>query len=374
MPRKPESKSARRVAPAKPDVAPKGPGGRVPAIKQGKYADGLPLHEVQYLESKIILRPNGFTSRKSLENFGKLLRRPARQAGVGFEPCDFANQPLQIREVLFLDTDDFRLYNNAFILRRRVPYSEGFPIGDPEIVFKFRHPDIQKAAETDVRPQILGDYRIKFKAEALPLKDGLGGMRLLFSHNVEFGLSAIHEGDANSMDTLVNLLPVLGSLKRSPGEKIELVCGTIVEEVLQDVATPGFRQGRHGHGQRRPLAVPGRSSSSRRGVRVPDQVQAPRGAQRQGHEARRDFFPDPPGRRQGLDRPRGDEDRRRLPTERESSPGSRIKARPGARRESCKKEPDSSHRGFDDLLRSVLRARGGRSRCRFVRSVRTPKP
>ena len=219
MSKKPESKSARRVAPAKLDVAPKGRGGRVPTIKPGKYADGLPLHEIQYLESKIILRPNGFTSRKSLENFGKLLRRPARQAGVGFEPCDFANQPLQIREVLFLDTEDFRLYNNAFILRRRVPYSEGFPIGDPEIVFKFRHPEIQKAAETDVRPQILGDYRIKFKAEALPLKDGLGGMRLLYSHNVEFGLSAIHEGDANSMDTLVNLLPVLGSLKRSPGRK-----------------------------------------------------------------------------------------------------------------------------------------------------------
>jgi hypothetical protein len=243
MPKKTESKSVRRVAPAKPGVGRNRSSGRVPAIKPGKYADGLPLHEVQYLESKIILRPNGFTSRKSLVDFGKLLRRPARQAGVGFEPCDIANQPLQIREVLFLDTDDFRLYNNAFILRRRVPYSEGFPIGDPEIVFKFRHPDIQKAAETDVRPQILGDYRIKFKAEALPLKDGLGGMRLLYSHNVEFGLSAIHEGDANSMDTLVNLLPVLGSLKRSPGEKIELVCGTIVEEVLQDIAVLDFGKG-----------------------------------------------------------------------------------------------------------------------------------
>ena len=86
-------------------------------------------------------------------------------------------QPLQIREVLFLDTEDFRLYNNAFILRRRIPYEDGFPVGDPEIVFKFRHPDMQKAAETDVRPQIFGDYRIKFKAEALPLKDGLGGIR-----------------------------------------------------------------------------------------------------------------------------------------------------------------------------------------------------
>ena len=244
MAKKTATKSApRAVATAGRDEAPGSQARRLPGVKPGKYADGLPLHEVQYLESKIILRPNGFTSRKSLVDFGRLLRRPARAAGVGFEPCDIADQPLQIREVLFLDTEDFRLYNNAFILRRRVPYSEGFPIGDPEIVFKFRHPDIQKAAETDVRPQIFGDYRIKFKAEALPLKDGLGGMRLLFSHNVEFGLSAIHEGDANSMDTLVNLLPVLGSLKRTPGEKIELVCGTIVEEVLQDVAVLDFGKG-----------------------------------------------------------------------------------------------------------------------------------
>jgi len=240
MSKKTGTKSA---AEAKTDAAPKSQVGRVPGIRPGKYGDGLPLHEIQYLESKIILRPNGFTSRKSLVDFGKLLRRPAREAGVGFAPCDFADQPLQIREVLFLDTDDFRLYNNAFILRRRVPYSEGFPIGDPEIVFKFRHPDIQKAAETDVRPQIFGDYRVKFKAEALPLKDGLGGIRLLYSHNVEFGQSAVPEGDASSMDTLVKVLPVLASLKRTPGEKIELVCGTIVEEVLQDVAVLDFGKG-----------------------------------------------------------------------------------------------------------------------------------
>jgi len=64
------------------------------------------------------------------------------------------------------------------------------PIGDPEIVFKFRHPDLQIAAETDVRPHILGDHRVKFKAQAMPLKGKLGGIRLLFSHNVQFLRSA----------------------------------------------------------------------------------------------------------------------------------------------------------------------------------------
>jgi hypothetical protein len=39
------------------------------------------------------------------------------------------------------------------------------------MVFKFRHPDKQKAAQVDVRPKIAGAYRMKFKTEALPLKD-----------------------------------------------------------------------------------------------------------------------------------------------------------------------------------------------------------
>jgi hypothetical protein len=95
----------------------------------------------------------------------------------------------ELREVQFLDTADFRLYNNAFILRRRVSYEDDFPVGYPEIVFKFRHPDMQKAAELDVRPNIAGNYRIKFKAEALPLRDRVGGFRLLFSHNAQFSLS-----------------------------------------------------------------------------------------------------------------------------------------------------------------------------------------
>ena len=148
---------------------------RMPELKPGKYSDGLPLDEIKYLECKLILKPNHFTSRESLFDFGKVLRRPARENGVDFDTKGFAAEPLQIREVLFLDTADFRLYNNAFILRRRIPYRDGFPIGDPEIVFKFRHPDLQTATELDVRPNLAGHYRIKFKAEALPLKDQVGG-------------------------------------------------------------------------------------------------------------------------------------------------------------------------------------------------------
>jgi len=219
--------------------------GRVPHLKPGAYADGMPLHQVQYLCCKLILRPNRFVSRESLFEFGKVMREPAKEHGVKFSKKGFDTQSIKIREVLFLDTEDFRLYNNAFILRRRIPYKDGFPIGDPEIVFKFRHPDIQLCAETDVRPRILGDHRVKFKCQAMPLKEKLGGIRMLFSHNVQFLRSAIGMGKENvsDMDQLIDLLPALARVRKEPKEKIHLVSNTIVEEVLQDIGLLDFGDG-----------------------------------------------------------------------------------------------------------------------------------
>ena len=219
--------------------------GRVPQLKPGTYADGLPFHQVQYLCCKLILRPNKFHSRESLFDFGKVMRDPAREHGVKFTNGGFASQPVKIREVVFIDTDDFRLYNNGFILRRRIPYKDGFPVGDPEIVFKFRDPDMQNAAETDVRPHILGDHRVKFKCQAMPVKEKLGGIRLLFSHNVQFLRSAVGMGHENvrDMDSLVELLPVLDRVRKTPKEEIKLVSNTIIEEVLQDIGLLDFSQG-----------------------------------------------------------------------------------------------------------------------------------
>ena len=212
----------------------------VPDLKPGRYADGMPFHELKYLQCKLILRPNPFVSRKSLFDFAKVLRQPAAEHGVSFSTRAFTDEPLKIREVLFLDTKDFRFYKNGFILRRRIPYADGFPIGEPEVVFKFRHPDIQKAAETDVRPQIFGDHRVKFKCEALPLKDQLGGIRLLFSHNVQFPLSHVHEVNRLSMETIARVFPVLAGIGGAENENIELVSNTIVEEVLQDIGMIDF--------------------------------------------------------------------------------------------------------------------------------------
>jgi hypothetical protein len=217
--------------------------GRIPLLKQGRYPDGLPFHEMQYLCCKLVLRPNRFRSRQSLFDFARVLREPAEKYRVRFSTGTFDNSPIQIREVLFVDTPDFRLYNNGFILRRRIRYEDGFPIGDPEVVFKFRHPVLQTAAETDVRPQILGDHRVKFKCQALPLKRELGGIRMLYSHNVQFPRSSVGENDVLAMRTLTTIFPVLARIRKGPDEKITLVSDTIIEEVLQDIGELAFGEG-----------------------------------------------------------------------------------------------------------------------------------
>jgi hypothetical protein len=207
------------------------------------YADGTPFNKVQYLEAKLILKPEGFTSIRAFRDFGRIVQRTAKKLGVGFIENPRTELRPETREIVFGDTEDFRLYNNAFILRRRVSYVDGFPVGDPEIVFKFRHPDELAATALDVRPNIAGSYRIKFKAEALPLKDRPGGYRILYSHNCQFGLSQTKAGDQQSMATLSRVFPALAKLKKSDEERVTLVNGGIVEEVLLPLGTLDFGSG-----------------------------------------------------------------------------------------------------------------------------------
>ena len=215
---------------------------RVPDLKPGQYSDGHPLDEVQSLECKLILKPDRFTAARVFLEYGELVAQTAKKFAIDFINKGIVLKP-RIREVLFLDTADFRLYNHAFILRRRTRYKDGFLAGDPEVVFKFRHPDMQKAADLDVRPNIAGNYRIKFKAEVLPLKDQVGGYRMLFSHNAQFPMSQAPEGDRTSMTRLVRMFPALETLKTLETDRVELVNQTIIEEVLQDLGVLDFGKG-----------------------------------------------------------------------------------------------------------------------------------
>lgn len=213
------------------------------ATRGAAYEDGQLHDRVHYVEAKLILKPDRFTSVDSLRFFGELVRRTTKVADVGYITDSRLGERPNIREIVFGDTQDVRLYNNAFILRRRIRYVDGFASGDPEIAFKFRHPDGQRAAAVDVRPNIDGAYRIKFKAEMLPLKTRIGGYRILYSHNSVFGLSQMHNPDKTSMATLSRVFPALAELKKSDAETIGLVNKAIVEEVLLDLGELDFGKG-----------------------------------------------------------------------------------------------------------------------------------
>jgi hypothetical protein len=208
------------------------------------YADGNPQDRVQFFDAKLILKPDFFSTVRGFRMFSELVAEAAAKVkGVSYKPRDLSKQRPRIREVMFLDTADFRLYNNSFILRRRTEYQDGFPVADPEVVFKFRNPDQQKTASVDVRPKIAGPYRVKFKSEALPLKDQSGGYRLLYSHNCIFPISSVHAGDRTNLRTIAKALPALADLIGTGEGRVELVNSTLVEEVLMDLGPLDFGKG-----------------------------------------------------------------------------------------------------------------------------------
>ena len=47
--------------------------------KQDQYSDGHPLDEVQYLECKLILKPDRFTAAKVFLDYGKLVAKTAKE-------------------------------------------------------------------------------------------------------------------------------------------------------------------------------------------------------------------------------------------------------------------------------------------------------
>jgi len=66
---------------------------------------------------------------------------------------------------------------------------------------------------------------------------------MLYSHNVQFPRSHAGNDDVFSMEVLTKIFPVLEKIKNDPGERISLVNGAIIEEVLQDIGTLDFGDG-----------------------------------------------------------------------------------------------------------------------------------
>jgi len=140
------------------------------------------MDDIHYREYKVLLRPERFFDPHQFEVYWHKLCLIAPEYKVGVVTGKEAFKR-HVREVLFFDTPEHDLYRNAFILRKRTFFTDGWPEHEHELTLKYRHPDLATAAAVDVTPHLEGRADIKFKEELLPLRDQVGGIRSLYSHN-----------------------------------------------------------------------------------------------------------------------------------------------------------------------------------------------
>lgn len=203
-------------------------------------SDGHPLDSIHYREYKILLKPERFFRPEGFEQYWKIIHHIGKKHDVGVKTHhDGFNH--KIREVLFYDTENYDLYNNAFILRKRTFYKDGWPEIDHELTVKFRHSSQQIAAATDIHPNIQGGHKIKFKEELLPVNTGLGNMRSLFSHNCQLVSPNIVLDQG--LEDITQVFPVMKMLDILPKTRIELVNRLALEEVQVNVGEFHFGHG-----------------------------------------------------------------------------------------------------------------------------------
>jgi hypothetical protein len=203
-----------------------------------------PQDRIQYREYKIILQPQHFTGPQAFKDFWHLVKSTAKKFDVKVHEAEGAFES-HVREVLFFDTEDFALYRNHFIFRLRTDYKGGWPDGIPEVTFKFRHPEFEKAAAVSVHPVASGGMaRIKFKEEFLPLRETIGGMRSIFSHNCV--LAKPREDLDMAVKDLAAAFPAVGELEADHESPLRLVNDMAVEEVQVNVGELHFGNGFNG--------------------------------------------------------------------------------------------------------------------------------
>src|SRR5260370_33213541 len=89
------------------------------------YADGRRSDEIQYLQCKLILKPDRFTSAHVFKEFASLVQRAAEKTGVGYQHTPKSQQRPEVREVLFLDTGGVHPHHKALIGHPRHPHQDG---------------------------------------------------------------------------------------------------------------------------------------------------------------------------------------------------------------------------------------------------------
>ncbi len=202
------------------------------------------LHEayesIHYREFKILLKAEDFSAdvARDVADYWRLARRVAGQLLLSVRRNRTEARP-RLREIVFLDTPDFDLYRNAFMLRvRREVGPEGLA-ARCELTLKFRDSDIGRALGVDLKAAADYGGQVKFKEEILLVSSALGGMRSIFSHTCQL---KNYEGPLPAtFGDCLRIFPILGVLSIPPETRIAPAIETPVEEVLYDLGELGFR-------------------------------------------------------------------------------------------------------------------------------------
>ena len=191
---------------------------------------------LQYREYKLLLRSDHFTKPSQFHKFWKIARRVAKKLDIVIRK---RGKPMEIhvREVIFFDTPRFRLYNNGFMLRRRMFYKKGLPQSNYELTLKFRDPDRATAAAVDVQPLLKSPYEVKFKEEILLPRDGQPGMRAIYAHACD--LDTPNTIITQSFETISQVFPVLLKTGAKPKTLLSIVNAPI-EEILVNMGEIDF--------------------------------------------------------------------------------------------------------------------------------------
>lgn len=193
--------------------------------------------DVQYRECKVLLKPELFVKPSSFHKFWKVVHHTAKSLGIAMTKPE-KPVSLHLREVVFLDTPKFRLYNHSFILRKRTFYRHGRPEPNFELTLKLRSPDRDTAASVDVRPLLPCVNTVKFKEELLPLPDKLGGFRTIYSHGCE--LDTPNMVLTQRFETICQVFPALMRVGAKAETRLSEVNGMIVDETLANLGLLEF--------------------------------------------------------------------------------------------------------------------------------------
>jgi hypothetical protein len=191
-----------------------------------------------YRKFKLPLDHSRLTDPKALAELRTAMRQAAVTTGVALSEPAWRECTRQ-RSVIFYDTDEFDLYRNSFILRKRTPSSRDRSARQ-EIVFKFRHPDRLIALRVDPRPAAEIPHTLRFKEQVLPSSSNERGMRSIFWH----GCKIFDQCNLQDLPygRLAALFPALRQLRVHPDARLKSVNGVTVDESLSEIGKLEFAE------------------------------------------------------------------------------------------------------------------------------------